>query len=141
MLVRVLNLSFSVSNCTREKFRLGSDKCNAILQVKVLANLVLPASKEMLDVACVYVTKYQDCVARNAYELCPLERVASPEWLENVTSGEFGKLYWVCEPQKVSCTSEKLKDVLQSCQEHIQSSVIPYSLNHTNKQSMKVACQ
>lgn len=42
---------------------------------------------------------------------------------------------------EVSCTVEKLAEVIDSCEDQIHSYVIPYSKNRTDKRAMKFACQ
>ncbi|XP_077502805.1 uncharacterized protein LOC144113546 isoform X2 [Amblyomma americanum] len=133
--------STDLTNCTSANFIDISNKCQKLLELKVAPNIRLPASKDVLDVACVYVTKYQDCMARKSFEICPVELTVTREWQQNATDGLFSKYFWVCEPQKVSCTVEKLSEVIESCEDQIYSYVIPYSANYTDKKSLKFACQ
>ncbi|XP_075530619.1 uncharacterized protein LOC142563836 isoform X2 [Dermacentor variabilis] len=130
-----------LSNCSVANFNDILNKCQKLLVQKVIPNIRLPTSKEVMDIACVYVTKYQDCMARKAFEICPVEKAITREWLQNATAGSYSKHFWVCEPQKVSCTVEKLSEVIESCEDQIQSYVIPYASNYTNKKALKFACQ
>ncbi|KAH9362368.1 hypothetical protein HPB48_018020 [Haemaphysalis longicornis] len=137
---RGLFLCFTEKLCTNEESKAALEECSGIISAKILQNINVQ-SRVQLRNSCEYVTKYQDCMARRSYEICPLERTVTREWLQNATDGLFSKYFWVCEPQKISCTVEKLAEVIDSCEDHIHSYVIPYSANHTDKRSMKFACQ
>ncbi|KAL3207175.1 hypothetical protein MRX96_010487 [Rhipicephalus microplus] len=106
-----------------------------------LSNCTVANFNDILNKCQKYVTKYQDCLARKSFEVCPIEKVITREWLQNATAGSYNKYFWVCEPQKVSCTVEKLSEAIESCEDNIQSYVIPYSSNYTDKKALKFACQ
>ncbi|KAM7283490.1 uncharacterized protein ISCGN_000598 [Ixodes scapularis] len=82
-------------NCTPENFELEHGRCQQILELKVIPSLVLPSSKDIIDIACVGNKKYQDCIIYHGNNLCP-EIEFDLKFLNKITKNLFNKYNWTC---------------------------------------------